>query len=44
MTVVADSKESTTFEVAEATDYMVRLAVVEEILEGMLPPIRVDIA
>ena len=44
MTVVPDGKESATFEVAEATDYVVRLAAVEEILEGMLPPIRVDIA
>ena len=44
MTVVPDGKESATFEVAEATDDVVRLAAVEEILEGMLPPIRVGIA
>ena len=44
LTVVADGKESTNFEVAEAANYVVRLAAVEEILEGMLPPIRVGIA
>ena len=40
MTVVADGKESTTVEVAKATEDMVCVATIEKILEGMLPPIR----